>query len=135
MGGLSDDYSDQEHVRLYCGNCEDVYIPPEKYMRRLNGAYFGSSFPHLFFLNVPKLLIKGDNVEEKDKKLAVQLSKKYVPQVYGYRLHKLWHSVSLQPLHQHNHDALVYGKRNEEDTKEQEVDAVALRVKVKEQEM
>ena len=133
--GLSDDLNNG-HVRLYCGNCEDVYLPPREFYRNIDGAFFGTSFPHLFFLNVPKLLIKGDNVEDKDRDLVAELQKKYVPKVYGYRLHKLWHTVSLQGLDEHNHDELVYGKKqNEEETKGQDMDNIdTLKEKVQEQE-
>ena len=33
-------------VKLYCPCCEDVYLP--KTCKDMDGAYFGSSFPHIF---------------------------------------------------------------------------------------
>merc|ERR1719419_1502392 len=108
--GLSDDWG-TGHVRLYCANCEDVYLPKKDCFKRIDGAFFGTTFAHLFFLNVPKLLLRGDNAEEKDQGLVQELQKKNVPKVFGFRLHRLWHSVSLQGIDEHHHDLLVYGKK------------------------
>ena len=34
-------------VKVYCPKCEEVYIPKLKSIN-LDGAYFGTSFPHAF---------------------------------------------------------------------------------------
>ena len=36
----------QARVKVYCPKCEDVYVPKKKYSD-IDGAYFGSSFPHI----------------------------------------------------------------------------------------
>lgn len=60
-------------VKLYCPKCQDIYFPKQK-LSDVDGAYFGTSFPHLFFLNFPDVVI------EKGKKL-------FVPKLYGFKLY------------------------------------------------
>ncbi|KNE64005.1 hypothetical protein AMAG_09065 [Allomyces macrogynus ATCC 38327] len=42
-------------VHFYCHNCEDIYEPFSKRYSRLDGATFGSTFPHLLFQSYPGL--------------------------------------------------------------------------------
>ncbi len=44
--GLSEELS-TSRVKVYCPKCHDVYIPRQKQMD-IDGAYFGTSFPHIF---------------------------------------------------------------------------------------
>lgn len=37
-------------VKIYCPKCEDVYYPRSKYQGNTDGAYFGTTFPHLFLM-------------------------------------------------------------------------------------
>ncbi|KAK0566959.1 casein kinase 2 regulatory subunit [Tilletia horrida] len=37
-----------ETVKLYCPNCMDCYQPPSSRFSGVDGAYFGTTFPHLF---------------------------------------------------------------------------------------
>ena len=60
-------------VKLYCPRCQDIYFPKQK-LSDVDGAYFGTSFPHLFFLNYPDLL-------------AEKNGKEYVPKLYGFKLY------------------------------------------------
>jgi len=45
------------NVKLYCPRCGDLYTP--KLYKNIDGAYFGTTFPHLFFLTFPELLPKN----------------------------------------------------------------------------
>merc|ERR1712150_27919 len=47
----------QEPVKLYCPGCEDVYKPESSRYAFIDGAFFGTTFPHLFFLTFPELKI------------------------------------------------------------------------------
>lgn len=44
--GVSDELS-TSRVKVYCPKCQDVYIPRQKQLD-IDGAYFGSSSPHVF---------------------------------------------------------------------------------------
>ncbi|KAL5232133.1 hypothetical protein ABZP36_030909 [Zizania latifolia] len=62
-------------VKIYCPKCEDLHYPRSKYQGNIDGAYFGTTFPHLFLMTYPHL---------KPQKPSQQ----YVPKVFGFKLHK-----------------------------------------------
>ncbi|KAJ1677097.1 casein kinase 2 regulatory subunit, partial [Spiromyces aspiralis] len=45
-----------DSVKLYCPNCIDVYTPPNRRLDYVDSAFFGTTFPHLFFLTFPDYL-------------------------------------------------------------------------------
>ncbi|KAL7238439.1 hypothetical protein ACSBR2_004524 [Camellia fascicularis] len=61
-------------VKIYCPKCEDIYYPRSKYQGNIDGAYFGTTFPHLFLITYGHL---------KPQK-AMQ---SYVPRVFGFKIH------------------------------------------------
>mmetsp|Transcript_6305 Transcript_6305/g.16232 ORF Transcript_6305/g.16232 Transcript_6305/m.16232 type:complete len:310 (-) Transcript_6305:142-1071(-) len=61
-------------VKIYCPKCEDVYHPRSKYHSNIDGAYFGTTFPHLLLMTYPVL---------RPPKPSVQ----YTPRVFGFKLH------------------------------------------------
>lgn len=61
-------------VKLYCAKCEDLYNPKSARHSSVDGAYFGSSFPAMFFQNFPQAIPVHDR-------------KSYTPKVFGFRLH------------------------------------------------
>lgn len=62
-------------VKIYCPRCEDVYYPRSKYQGNIDGAYFGTTFPHLFLMTYGQLK-------------PTKASQSYVPRVFGFKLHK-----------------------------------------------
>ena len=77
--GLKDDLGEQ-NVLVYCPRCNQVMVPAVMASSRyeeieLDGAYFGSTFPHLFFMQHPHLLPPPP--------LTIQ---PYVPKVFGFRV-------------------------------------------------
>jgi len=69
------DISRTNTVKLFCPRCQDIYYP--KYSRHCNidGAYFGTSFPHLLLATYPEI------VPQKP-------TNTYVPRIYGFKIHK-----------------------------------------------
>ncbi|XP_010441362.1 PREDICTED: casein kinase II subunit beta-2 isoform X2 [Camelina sativa] len=72
--GLSD-IPGESTVKIYCPKCEDVYYPPSKYQANIDGAYFGTTFSHLFMMTY-------------EFKRPEKVSQSYVPRVFGFKLHK-----------------------------------------------
>lgn len=62
-------------VKLFCPRCQDIYYP--KYSRHCNidGAYFGTSFPHLLLATYPEIV-------------PSKPTQSYVPRIYGFKIHK-----------------------------------------------
>ncbi|KAJ7471055.1 casein kinase II, regulatory subunit [Mycena latifolia] len=46
----------EKSVKLYCGRCEDLYSPKSSRHGSIDGAYFGTTFPHLLYLVYPTLI-------------------------------------------------------------------------------
>ena len=46
----------EKSVKLYCGRCEDLYSPKSSRHGSIDGAYFGTTLPHLLFLVYPTLI-------------------------------------------------------------------------------
>ena len=70
--GLNDDPK-HSPAKLFCPRCRDVYNCNAS-QRHIDGAYFGPTFPHIFFMSfdecVPDLAMEA-----------------YEPKVYGFRIH------------------------------------------------
>ena len=69
--GMSEELS-VSRVKIFCPKCEEVYFPRGKFVD-IDGAYFGKSFPIIFFQTFPDLI--PDDV----KKL-------FVPKIYGFKI-------------------------------------------------
>ncbi|XP_057977751.1 casein kinase II subunit beta-1-like isoform X4 [Malania oleifera] len=61
-------------VKIYCPKCEDIYYPRSK-SQDIDGAYFGTTFPHLFLMTYGHMK-------------PPKASQGYVPRVFGYKIHK-----------------------------------------------
>lgn len=72
--GLSD-MPAESTVKLYCPRCDDVYFPRSSRHQHIDGAYFGTTFPHMLFAVHPEY-------RPADEVL------RYVPRIYGFKLHK-----------------------------------------------
>jgi casein kinase II subunit beta len=61
-------------IRIYCPKCEDVYNPKKK-CSDVDGAYFGTSFPHILMQTHPEIVPKEEPVQ-------------FIPRIYGFKLYK-----------------------------------------------
>ncbi|CAM9813396.1 unnamed protein product [Heterosigma akashiwo] len=62
-------------VAVYCPRCQDLFHPKSSRQANIDGAYFGTTFPHLFLLTQPELI-------------PPKPSQTYIPRIYGYRINK-----------------------------------------------
>ncbi|XP_010469209.1 PREDICTED: casein kinase II subunit beta-3-like [Camelina sativa] len=62
-------------VKIYCPKCEDISYPRSKFQGNIDGAYFGTTFPHLF------LMTYGNLKPQKP-------TQNYVPKIFGFKVHK-----------------------------------------------
>lgn len=80
--GLSDK-PNVDSVKLYCPCCKEIYNPPKVFESAigflvsgvdLDGAFFGTTFPHMFLLQYPRYLSTP--------------SQSYEPTIFGYKIHQ-----------------------------------------------
>lgn len=70
--GLSDVLGNSM-VKIWCPKCQDVYFPKSSRTCSIDGAYFGTTFAHLFMLQHHDLVPPPP-------------SQTYVPKIYGFRI-------------------------------------------------
>lgn len=70
--GLSDIVG-MDMVKIWCPKCEQVYFPKSTRMCSLDGAYFGTTFAHLFIMQHSELTPPAP-------------LQAYVPKIYGFRI-------------------------------------------------
>lgn len=70
--GLSDSVG-QGGTKVFCPRCKEIYNPKSGRLEVLDGAYFGTSFPHLFFLTYPNLKPNSP-------------PRNYVPRIFGFKV-------------------------------------------------
>ncbi|KAK4523740.1 hypothetical protein GAYE_SCF00G1636 [Galdieria yellowstonensis] len=72
--GLSDTPR-QNTVKVFCPRCWDIFSPRSRSHCTLDGAYWGTTFAHLFFHTYPD-------------RIPVRNKETYIPRIYGFRLHE-----------------------------------------------
>jgi len=79
--GLSDTLHVHE-VMVYCPRCQQVYHPfiKQAHWREINldGAYFGTTFPHL-------ILLMNSNIVPQSS-MRVSRPRKYIPRIFGFKI-------------------------------------------------
>ena len=71
--GLTDQPG-EEMVKLYCPKCRDVYTPKSSRHHQLDGAFFGSAFPHMFLMMNPEYRPRRPK-------------KHFVARIFGFLIH------------------------------------------------
>ncbi|KAG5490664.1 hypothetical protein JKF63_00786 [Porcisia hertigi] len=67
----------ESSVKLFCPRCEDIYHPRSVRHRSLDGAFWGTTFPHLLLMHLCERGV-----------LIPPPGQQYVPKVYGFRVRK-----------------------------------------------
>mmetsp|Transcript_20222 Transcript_20222/g.56354 ORF Transcript_20222/g.56354 Transcript_20222/m.56354 type:complete len:273 (+) Transcript_20222:208-1026(+) len=68
------DIPGQSTVKVFCPKCDDIYYPRSEYQCSIDGAYFGTTFPHLMLMTYPMYR-------------PPKSSDVYVPRVFGFKMH------------------------------------------------
>jgi len=83
--GLSDALK-TSRFKVFCPRCEEVYLPKFRQVN-IDGAYFGSSFPHSFIKHYPDAIILPPKVYY------------FEPKIYGFKIYKKRGSKYFEPSH------------------------------------
>mmetsp|Transcript_22055 Transcript_22055/g.56291 ORF Transcript_22055/g.56291 Transcript_22055/m.56291 type:complete len:291 (-) Transcript_22055:249-1121(-) len=62
-------------TKIFCGRCQDIYYPRSSRQANVDGAYFGTSFCHLFMQSYWELV-------------PTPPAASYVPRIFGFKIHK-----------------------------------------------
>ncbi|KAJ2825849.1 casein kinase 2 regulatory subunit [Coemansia sp. 'formosensis'] len=69
------DIPERDCVKLFCPSCLDIYLPSNTRYQKIDGAYFGTTFPHMLLQAYPAL------VPEEPAPV-------YTPRVYGFAINE-----------------------------------------------
>ncbi|KAJ9512386.1 hypothetical protein QJQ45_012994 [Haematococcus lacustris] len=69
-----DMHNDAQNRKIFCPKCEDIFYPRSEYQCSIDGAYYGTTVPHLLLMTYPMYRPPK----------CVDL---YVPRVFGFKLH------------------------------------------------
>lgn len=61
-------------VKIFCPMCWDLFFPRARGHNNLDGAYWGTTFPHIFLHTYHSLV-------------PVRNRERYVPRIYGFKIH------------------------------------------------
>jgi len=65
----------QSAAKVYCPHCREIYFPKSSKLECLDGAYFGTTFAHLFFLTY-------------QQQVPPTMPVPHCPRIYGFKIHK-----------------------------------------------
>lgn len=63
-----------EGVKLFCPHCDDIYTPKSGRHGSIDGAYFGTTFAHMFVQTFPAAVPQIKSLQ------------KYIPKIFGFRI-------------------------------------------------
>ena len=68
-------------VKLFCSKCKDIFYPRSSRQANIDGAYFGTTFPHLLLMTYPHLR-------------ATAQPTAYVPKIFGFKVHRRAYEIT-----------------------------------------
>jgi casein kinase II subunit beta len=60
-------------VNVFCPRCHGLFFPKSTRQANIDGAYFGTTFPHLYLMTHPDMI-------------PVKPTQDYIPRVYGFKI-------------------------------------------------
>ena len=76
------DVPHQTTINIFCPNCRQVYFPKSVREANIEGAFFGTTFCHLFLLTFPEYVVpRRSFVDRREEKLSGG-------RIYGFRIGK-----------------------------------------------
>lgn len=81
-------------VNVFCPRCHGLFFPKSTRQANIDGAYFGTTFPHLYLMTHPDMV-------------PMKPTQEYIPRVYGFKIHS----------------SSLYYKNNEEETAQRRLEA------------
>lgn len=82
--GISED-SKIARVKIYCPRCKDIYVPKKKFAD-VDGAFFGTSFPHLLLMVTRKTTQTYDDIG------PIFPKEEFTPTVFGFKIEEKDHN-------------------------------------------
>lgn len=61
-------------VNVFCPRCQGLFFPKSTRQANIDGAYFGTTFPHLYLMTHPDMV-------------PAKPTQNYTPRVYGFKIH------------------------------------------------
>ncbi len=74
-------------VKVYCPKCEEIYLPKQSKHNAIDGAYFGTSLPHIFMMTLTEAIVLPPKVYY------------YEPQISGFKVFGKRGSLYHNPTH------------------------------------
>jgi len=71
--------------KVFCPKCEEAYLPKFRSIN-IDGAYFGTSLPHIFLKHYPEAIILPPKIYF------------YEPKIYGFKVHGKRGSKAFEPV-------------------------------------
>lgn len=67
----------ESSVKVFCPKCEDIYYPRSSRHKSLDGAFWGTTFPHLLLLQM-----------QENNPPVPRNRQQYVPRIFGFRVRR-----------------------------------------------
>ena len=76
----------ESSVKVFCPKCEDIYYPRSTRHKALDGAYWGTTFPHLLLLQLQDTAPNNHSLVP--QRIPPSQRAQYVPRIFGFRVRR-----------------------------------------------
>lgn len=90
-------------VNVFCPRCHGLFFPKSTRQANIDGAYFGTTFPHLYLMTHPVSVLRyyffvynapptypgaTEIFHRLQEMIPVKPSQQYIPRVFGFKIHQ-----------------------------------------------